>query len=498
MLTESKDVTSAQPVRLPFVPPTPKLVLYLLKKVLRPLVLANVLMVLGCRARTIVVTQEVTREVTVVVSQSSPEAPQATAKPEKTEVQPEEDHHPSPELTEAPPVMVAGALAPYPSAPLCLDSGPAHDNDLFHTLWDDERGCHYDHEHGESPFTAEVKTSFPGFDLPALLGGVQIGHTNPSSPMENTHKHGGFKWQVLLSHPQGCAGFEGSDIGVDASVIQYHAFGDYSVEFESRVHSAMALLRQCRAQEPTEYGYVYVVQHVDYGQRVVPYQGQVMPYPDTPDPGYDSGLGPYFTLDCVGNVSHCRPSREFVLDRNVGANSVWTSEPRQISGSGSSLFELLFRVRDNYQLLDWSDQSYPFTFVWLCSADEGLTFRAIVGCGYNNSTTRVQEINGTIPAEWDNMQGFDTDTRRGRITAQGYVTRFGALNSACTGPGEDCHSIRMEQAFVGYYGSLLIDDKEIQHIPAGQPERDIYFCGDDVCAEGDLAAVSSGWIGPTN
>ena len=99
-----------------------------------------------------------------------------------------EIHTPEPVLTpkqssaSAPtPNLIAGA--PYPDAPLCPDSGEAHDNNLFHTLWDSTRGCHYDHEHGQDPFIAEVADTFPGFDLRALIGGVGVGHTNPSSPM---------------------------------------------------------------------------------------------------------------------------------------------------------------------------------------------------------------------------------------------------------------------------------------------------------------------------
>ena len=143
------------------------------------------------------------------------------------------------------PTIEAMAVAPYTNAPLCPDSREAHDNSLFHTLWDGARGCHYDHEHGQYPFMPEVAATFPGFDLRTLLGpdSAGVGHTNPSSPMENTHKHGGFKWDVTLSHSTGCAGGEGATVGVDAAVIQYHAFGDYSVEFESRVHSALALMR---------------------------------------------------------------------------------------------------------------------------------------------------------------------------------------------------------------------------------------------------------------
>jgi hypothetical protein len=399
--------------------------------------------------------------------------------------------------TTLPPASIS--MTPYPGAPLCPDTGEAHDKSLFHTLWDATRGCHYDHEHGENPFTPEVAAAFPGFDLQALLGGVGVGHTNPSSPMENTHKHGGFKWQVLLNHPNGCQGHEGSRIGVDASIIQYHAFGDYSIEFESRVHSTVALLRQCRTENPADHGYVYLVQHVDYGQRVSGYQGIVLPYPDDPQPAYHSGDAPYFTIDCIGTSCPSKTrTRDAILALNENTSTTWTSDPRHLIGSGSHLFELLFRARDTYQVLDRDDRIYPFTFVWLCSLDEGVTYSAIVGCRYNNSTTRIHEINGTVPAAWDNLAGFDTDVREGRITAEGYVTRFGDLNLSCAAPGPDCHPIKMVGAFVGYYGSFLLPTKEGQFGPEALPERDLYFCGEQACSEGDAGAMNSGWLGPEN
>jgi hypothetical protein len=452
---------------------------------LRALAPAMVLALIACQTRTVTVTQEVTREVQVevtrlVTQQSSPET-QAT---------------PAQSLT---PQLESTTVLPYPDAPLCPDSGEIHDNSLFHTLWDSTRGCHYDHEHGQNPFTPEVAATFPVFDLRALVGGVGVGHTNPSSPMENTHKHGGFKWQVTIPHPNGCAGHEGSSTGVDASTIQYHAFGDYSIEFESRVHSVAALMRQCTVENPTDYGYVYLVQHVDYGQRVSGYQGSIFPYPDNPQPSYDSADAPYFTIDCIGATCESKtPTRELILASDANTSTTWTSDPRHLAGSGSHLFELLFRARDTYQVLDRGDVEHPFHFVWLCSNDEGLTYVAMPGCRYNNSTTTVHEINGTIPGEWDNLSGFDTDARVGRITADGYVTRFGELNTSCTASAPDCHPIKLVQAFVGYYGSTLIPDKGIQFRPAGLPERDIYFCGRQVCTEGDPDAKSSGWIGQNN
>jgi hypothetical protein len=387
---------------------------------------------------------------------------------------------------------------PYPSAPLCPDSGDAHNNSRFHTLWDSERHCHYDHEHGQDPFTDDVEAAFPGMDLPALLGSVEVGHTNPSSPMENTHKHGGFKWNVQLTHPQGCRGFEGSANGVNGSVIQYHNFGDYSVELESAVHSTTALLRQCNQGNPTDYGYVYTVQFQNYGQIVVPYQGTIFPYPYYSVPAYASARGPYLSVNCIGPVPQCRGNLG-TARRNVSA-SVWTSKPtgRGARPESSTLFRLQFRVADAYQNFDWSDQTHPFTFDWLCSSDGGQTFDP-AGCRYNNSTTQVHEIGGEIPASWDNLPGFDTDPLPGRITAEGYTTRFGQLNPACTAPGADCHPIRLVRAFVGTYGSVLVftPGKGANLVPY-LPERDVYFCNGRECREGDPGAVPSGWIGTHN
>jgi hypothetical protein len=408
---------------------------------------------------------------------------------------------PGAKSTPAEPAAHAPSLAehlPFPDAPLCPDTGEAHDTSLFHTLWDGVRDCHYDHEHGEDPFVAEVAATFPGFDLRALLGGVGVGHTNPSGPMENTHKHGGFKWNVQLTHPLGCQGFEGSTNGVNGSVIQYHNFGDYSIELDGPVHSTVALLRQCDADHPADYGYIYTVQFQNYGQVVVPYQGTIFPYPHYSVPSYNSARGPYLSVNCIGPVAECRQGLG-VAQQNDSA-SVWTSKP---TGTGprpesSTLFRLLFRVADVYQNFDWSDQAYPYTFRWLCTSDGGRTYDP-AGCRYNNSTTQIHEIAGEIPAAWDNMPGFDTDPAVGRISAEGYTTRYGQLNPACSAAGSDCHPIRLVRAFVGTYGSLLVSTpgKGANVVPY-LPERDVYFCGGQVCNEGDPGAVASGWIGPNN
>lgn len=387
-------------------------------------------------------------------------------------------------------------VPPYPDAPLC----PEHDNETFHTLWNEQEGCHYDHEHGQDPFTDEVAAAFPGFDLKALLTTDGIGHTNPSSGMENTHKHGGFKWSVNLTHLEGCTPFESTENGVDASAILFHGMGDYAIELESSVHSTVALLRFC-GDAP---GYMYVVQHITYGQVVVPYQGPyVAPY-ERPWVPYDAPRGPYISVDCVDStlpydVPQCRRSLAFILDRGLDVNSYWTAKD---SGQGprpenSILFRPFWRVRDAYQVFDWNDQSHPFTYLWVC----GGAIYDPQGCEYNNSTTQIHEIAGTIPAQWDNLAGWDTNDAPGYVSAAGFVTRYGALNDACTAPGEDCHPIVLENVPTGSYGSLVVNypaTKLPPNIVPLLPEHDIFFCAGVVCDEKTAAAVPSGWIGQNN
>lgn len=381
---------------------------------------------------------------------------------------------------------------PYPSAPLCTE----HDVNTFHTLWDDENRCHYDHEHGVNPFTPEIADAFPGYDLFSLLGDIEIGTTNPSGPMENTHKHGGFKWQCDTTAPHGSEiGFEGSAIAIDAYCIEYHNFGDYTMEFEARIHSLTALLRQSKPDNPSDKGYIYTTQIVDYGQRLFSYQGLNMPYPDVP-PEYPTGLAPYFTSDCVfcGNKYDTRQAR---VNSNSNVSTTWTAK-RQDRFGRQTLLAVLFRARDLYQVVNQTDQIYPFTFQWMCSLDGGLTYTArMTGCRWNNSTSMIHEVQGVIPASWDN-QSFDSDRRLGRITATIYTDDLGNRNPDCDAAGASCHPVVMISAFIGYYGSELVESKTVQFNHIGLPERDIYFCNGQVCGEFDLGAASSKWIGQNN
>lgn len=409
----------------------------------------------------------------------------------------------TPSATRTPTNTPSINIAPYPDASLCTD----HNDTKWHSLWDSTRGCHYDHTHRDNPFTSQVVEMFSVFDMLDLLGGNEVCHTNPSSPTEchSGHgKHGGLKWNVQLRHPQTCLGFEGAPTGVNGSVIQLHGFGDYEIEAEARFHSSVAFLRQCESTNPTDYGYIFVNALQDYGQRIAPYQGDILPYPNNPVPAYNPGGGPYLTQICIDLIApydaHCRAGFE-----NAQANrgsSVWSSKPTAGGvNETQSLFQMLWRVEDIYKgviMNNWPNASYPLEFLWLCSNDNGQTLEQ-VGCEYNNSTGQVHEIKGTIPVGWDNLSGWDTDSRVGRVTAQGYVDGQGDINTACSEAGADCYPISLVRAFTGPYGSVLVfTDGKGQNVVPINPEYDMYFCNGVVCSSNFSNAIPSGWIGAEN
>lgn len=439
-----------------------------------------------------------TPTVTDVVTETPTDTPTTTDTPTETST---ETSTPSPTDTSTPTsTSTAGTLTPFPGASACTPL----DKDTFHTLWNSQLGCHYDHEHGVSPFTPAVSNVFAALgSLQDLLCGVEIGHCVPTSAMEKSMKGGGYKWQVT-QNPNGCTPFTGLQanavVGVDYVAIQYHFFGNsfktdtgLMDEFAARVHSNVAELRQCKLSNPTDFGYVFVEQWQDYGPRLKFYQGPRLNYSDNP-PFYATNLGPYFTDGCIGNVVGCRSS--LATAQNNPSHTIWTSQPKNVPGS--KLYFQLIRGRDTYEQVDYFDNDYPFSSYYLCTSDGGQTYNPN-GCRYNNTTSFVQEIGGEIPASWDN-NSLDTNPTVGRITFEGYVTRFGTLvTSGCTEYGIDCQRIKLVNAFVGKYGAHLIEDKANQFSPLAQPDRDICFSLSGNVVNCDVpGAIPSGWVGAEN
>lgn len=91
-------------------------------------------------------------------------------------------------------------VTPFPGAPACTD----HDKTKFHTLWNAELGCHYDHSHGADPnsvadifgpLSLDQGISYPW----QTFAGANANYPPPpsdSSLLENNAKHAGYHWIV--------------------------------------------------------------------------------------------------------------------------------------------------------------------------------------------------------------------------------------------------------------------------------------------------------------
>lgn len=445
-----------------------------------------------------------------------------TATPTLTEA-PTQTDTPAPTQTDTPgptstdtqtplPTSTPGAtFTPWPAAPLCLDSGEFHDTSLWHGPFNFAVGCHYDHEHGQNPFTPEVAAHFPGFDFKTLQGGVEVGHLNQSSPRENAWdgKHGGEKLQVDLNIP--CESFEGSVNCIVDSILQYHWFGNMAVEMESRIHSIVAQERVCVIANPSDCGGFFGTQFVDLGQRVFQYQGELANYSvaagcgstvpscqPNPEPAYLVGLLSYFTGDCIGTRVGCRASIAFILGANptghpLNVNGTWTSKGDDEIGSGSTTIQSLGRDRDMYQAKVDSDQDYPFTFYYVCSGVDPLVYVA-TACRYTNSTTRIHEVGGNFPMAWDSLDGVSDQ----HLSGQYFLTAFGQLSPGCLPGHSECFLFTFDHMPLGKYGGALPGSKVSNPTPISNPSRNIWFCNGLSCAETDTNAVPSGWLGPNN
>lgn len=83
----------------------------------------------------------------------------------------------------------AGGVEPYASAPTC----PTHDDRAYHGIWNGERGCHYNHSHGDDPHSVDDIFGTAFYDW----AGGEISYPW-ETPRENELKHAAYNWFVRV------------------------------------------------------------------------------------------------------------------------------------------------------------------------------------------------------------------------------------------------------------------------------------------------------------
>jgi hypothetical protein len=255
-----------------------------------------------------------------------------------------------------------------------------------------------------------------------------------------------------------------------AWLIERHSLG-HKPDFVARVHSTWAMVKFC-IPGTSETATLYTGGWQDFGQRVSPYQGNIIPIPGSPSPTYNSGSPPYIAHSCLNNASCRGPATQ--------SNTAWISFAQQIAGH--KLFGFGFRSNDSQQKLDAAtgfNQTDP-TFRYLCADSQGNYVAA--GCKMNHSTGHTYQVTGTIDESLDMLDGLNND----RVTYTGYTDRWGNIVQGCTAIALDCVPVVMENLPVGLY-HVNVAAYGLTGVHEGLPDYDVYF--------GD---TPSGWIGSEN
>lgn len=375
-------------------------------------------------------------------------------------------------------------IKPYREAPPCDDHNPT----VWHPLWNAALGCHGEHEHAASPFEQWVVDTWG--DYTQYTAGQQVSYpwqTFSAHGPENEVKHAGYSFDMRDLRPEyPCLPQFENRYGVSAFFVESHNLAT-AEEYTGRVHSFFGMAVLCDSQNPDYVGFVVAGGHSDFGQLVSPYQGVVVPKPNTPLPAYNSPKPPYFTLDCAG-VSPCK---------QAGGNTTWSSVNQSggVSGIISNHFQFGFRQEDVYIFLPQAEVTKPNPAFELFCKDAAGNYNP-VGCWNNGSTFQVYTAVYTPNPLWDGMDGVDEDgVKDGFINYNGFADLQGNPTSECHEYNESCtplvlNNVPAQQASV----NLFTVDPE-RFMPFSLPDYDVCFLASGVhvdCSEED--AIPSGWI----
>lgn len=342
-----------------------------------------------------------------------PPALERSAMPTPTTRLPSDSNTAAPIATET----NAGSPASLPAAtstPGTISSLPkcvSHDPTTYHSLVDEQRGCHYTHTHNQNPADGD-----------AIFGPLSLSQSISypwQTPHENMAKHAGYKWDVEIKdqcHPRPGINYPHC---VMAWRIQHHSVGG-ATGAATRLHSYYAEVLVCRNGDC---GIIRTGGWSDFGILMVPYKGErvVLSNDATELDTYRFGAPPYRghppAQDCPTSGGRC--------------NYVWNSSNRL---GYNQFVSFDFRVADDFGGL-------------VVHGDGTISDRLICPdfhCRFNHSQFWVYEVLVEIPNSLDE----DGD---GFVTFDGFVDTSGNINPSCHTAGPNCAPLTVENAPVGRF-----------------------------------------------
>lgn len=329
------------------------------------------------------------------------------------------------------PARAQTLVAPYAGAPEC-----SHDPTVWHGLWDFERGCHYDHQHGDDPHSVDglFGTAF----LEDTGGELQMFYQPaPVNDIDYRRKHFGLFWMVRQGETcysqfgDGCVtDFRAQVHMIPDPMDNYRLNPDGTVQSAS-YHVYRVEARVCDEANPTVCGIIRIGGRQYLGDIMVDEQVII----DNPEP-----------VDLFGT----RTSRPFSLNYwgpAPGNKNVTTWYPV----SPGALARISVEIRDVYAAINPQD----LTDTTLLGGDASQLAPHIVGFG--------------VPPKLRST--FDPDGD-GIFNLSGWLNVDGFINRACTATGPGCIPFEFTNV----------------------PDRQYQYRGTEREYDIKLGGQSSGWI----
>lgn len=302
---------------------------------------------------------------------------------------------------------------PYADAPLCPAS--AHDKRKFHSLWNADLGCHYDHHHGDNPHDADVVL---GTDIYSKMGG-EISYpwqTFSTSGLENDLKHAGYFWHVRKDIP--CPNNNPCITAFRTLVHQHPSGMDATVRYHSYAFEA----------QMSDGGYILTGGWVDFGDLHSP-EGTVI---TDVHGNHDSRLG-----GGAGRHKQHSPTNGQIIWYGASQIRVDENYPR-------GFITLSSTIQDAWDITDPNDPSRHDDYVCHGLVPAGR-------CRTNATTLRPHLISVNMSVR-DFNSIIDADSN-GSADFQGYADRYGrplAPGHSCTAYTVDCAPMIMRSLKTGY------------------------------------------------
>ena len=374
------------------------------------------------------------------------------------------------------PYMTVTASNIDPNAPECA----THDNTQYHSLWNEEEGCHYDHTHGVDP----ANTIFSDLEF---AQGVSYPWETPN---ENLYKHKGYVNLYSAVDEGEClytstTSNTPNDVPLAENCVthvlyQLHSLGT-TAALRTRMHSYKYAARICNP-DMTQCGIVTGGGHADYGTLHCPYKQAHCSLETDPINPNGGSLPDNVAMD---QPPYRAIPDEFIKDYHLPKGIIsqfWNNQQTKANyefypENPNQRIQTAWSFSDGW---GWIDPANPLENHFQCVNGD---------CNFNHSIAHIYTFKVILKDP-----ELVTNSNGNVINYSGYTDRNGALVSGCTQASTDC--VPFEVSGVPAGAALMNRAVKQSNVTYGDPyDFDICF-SDQGEVVSCLQGTTSGWIKP--